>query len=112
MADPERKLAAILSADVVGYSRLMAEGTSGPLAERLVLRLYRSYRDLRRVAVPAWSRGAAARPALKFRPHRSRRLAAPDCDGARGTLRSAPRLARGLRLDRLPWRERRSACPH
>ncbi len=25
MADPERKLAAILSADVVGYSRLMAE---------------------------------------------------------------------------------------
>ncbi len=31
MADVERKLAAILSADVVGYSRLMAEDEQGTI---------------------------------------------------------------------------------
>ena len=35
MADPERELAAILSADVVGYSRLMTddEGRTGAVFE-------------------------------------------------------------------------------
>ncbi len=39
MADPERKLAAILSADVVGYSRLMAED------EAATIRTLTDYRE-------------------------------------------------------------------
>jgi class 3 adenylate cyclase len=36
MSDPERRLAAILSADAVGYSRLMAEGLVGDHRGRVV----------------------------------------------------------------------------
>ena len=55
MAREQRKLAAILAADVVGYSRLMGRDESGTLARLAAI-------SLRIVAARSWRAAAAASP--------------------------------------------------